>query len=98
MEWLEMAVKMSIVAGFIGSAISFLVSYVVLRPLETTLGRLQLTVDKLGEQLLRVEERWHDVDKKLVEVDQRARAAHHRIDGIDRILGRSHRHDEEGER
>ena len=45
MEWLEMAVKMSIVAGFIGSAISFLVSYVVLRPLETTLGRLQLTVD-----------------------------------------------------
>ena len=98
MDWLETAVKMSIVAGFIGSVISFLVSFIILRPLEATLGRLQTTVDKLDEQLVRVEERWHDVDKKLVEVDQRARAAHRRIDGIDRILGRSHHHDEEGER
>ena len=83
MDWLETAVKMSIVAGFIGSVISFLISYVVLRPLEATLGRLQNTVDKLDKQVARTEERWHDIDKKLVEVDQRARAAHHRIDGLE---------------
>ena len=80
MEWLETAVKMSIVAGFIGSVISFLVSYVVLRPLEATLSRLQVTVDKLGEQLTRTEERWHELDKHISEVDQRARSAHHRLD------------------
>ena len=80
MDWLETAVKMSVVAGAIGCAISFVINQVVLRPLDSTLGRLQLAVDHLSEQLARAEERWHELDIKLAEVDQRARAAHHRID------------------
>ena len=80
MDWLETAVKISVVAGAIGGAISFVINSLVLRPLETTLGRLQAAVDHLSEQLARAEERWHEVDIKLAEVDQRARSAHHRID------------------
>lgn len=80
MDWLETAVQISVVAGAIGGLISFLINFVVLRPLEATLGRLQLAVDHLAEQLVRAEDHWHDVDIKLAEVDQRARSAHHRID------------------
>ena len=80
MDWLETAVQISVVAGAIGGAISFVINYVVLRPLESTLAQLQLAVDHLAEQLVRAEDRWHDVDIKLAEVDQRARSAHHRID------------------
>ena len=80
MEWLETAVQISVIAGFIGGIISFLINAVVLKPLETTLARLQVTVDRLSEQLTRTEERWHDVDKKVAEIDQRARSAHRRLD------------------
>ena len=80
MDWLETAVQISVIAGFIGGIISYLINTIVLRPLESTLTRLQVIVDKLSEQLSRTEERWHDVDKKVAEVDQRARSAHHRLD------------------
>lgn len=80
MDWLETAVQISVVAGAIGGVISFVINYVVLRPLESTLLRLQMTVDKLDEQLVRSEDRWHELDRHLVDVDNRARSAHHRLD------------------
>ena len=80
MDWLETAVQISVIAGFIGGIISYLINTIVLRPLESTLTRLQVIVDKLSEQLSRTEERWHDIDKKVSEVDQRARSAHRRLD------------------
>ena len=80
MDWLETAVQISVVAGAIGGLISFLINFVVLRPLEATLARLQLAVDHLAEQLARAEERWHEVDRKLAAVDQCAKSAHKRLD------------------
>ena len=80
MDWLETAVQISVIAGAIGGAISFLINYVVLRPLEATLARLQLSVDHLADQLAHAEERWHEIDRKLAAVDQCAKSAHKRID------------------
>ena len=80
MDWLETAVQISVIAGAIGGAISFLINFVVLRPLEAALSRLQFAVDHLTDQLAHAEERWHEIDCKLTTVDQCAKSAHRRLD------------------
>jgi hypothetical protein len=78
MDWLDMAVQVSIVAGFIGAVFT----YVVLRPLNATITDLHYAIQDLRKDLRDSEERRHKMEIKLAEVDQRARVAHSRIDEI----------------
>jgi hypothetical protein len=77
-EWLDTAVQISIVAGFIGGVFT----YVVLRPLNATITDLHYAIQDLRKDLKDCEERRHIMEIKLAEVDQRARVAHSRIDEI----------------
>jgi hypothetical protein len=78
LEWLNTAVQISVVAGFIGSVFT----YVVLRPLNATITDLHYAIQDLRKDLRDSEERRHMMEIKLAEVDQRARVAHSRLDEL----------------
>jgi hypothetical protein len=87
-EMLESAVKLSVVLGFIGGVFS----YVVLRPLNSTMTELRVAVQELRKDLKDSEERRHKIEIKLAEVDQRAKVAHSRIDELVKFCQRNHEH------
>jgi hypothetical protein len=75
-EWINSAATICVLLGFIGG----LFSYFVLRPLNVAIVELQLTVKELRTELHRAEEKRQNLEIKVAEVDQRARAAHRRLD------------------
>lgn len=77
------------IAGAVATAFSF----AVLRPLNAAIARLEKTIEQVGEQLGRAEERWHTIDKKVAEIDQRARSAHKRLDTFTEFCHRTHEKD-----
>lgn len=81
---MNMEVLAQIVA--VASAISAAFHYIVLRPLDNTISRIEKMLDKFEERADREEAARHEVEVKLAEVDQRARAAHARLDEITKIL------------
>ena len=81
---MNMEILAQIVA--VASAISAAFHYIVLRPLDNTISRIEKMLDKFEERADREEAARHEVEVKLAEVDQRARAAHARLDEITKIL------------
>lgn len=77
MELINSAVTICALLGFIGGVVAY-----VLRPLNTAIVELQVTVKELRTELRGAEERRHDLEIKVAEIDQRARSAHHRIDEL----------------
>lgn len=73
----------TVVLGFMGGVFHF----AVLKPLNKAIENLDKAIGELRMDLLTAEDRRHEMELKLVEVDQRARSAHHRID---RLEGRTH--------
>jgi predicted nucleic acid-binding Zn-ribbon protein len=69
----------TIILGFMGAVFQ----YIVLRPLNHAIENLNGAVKELRNELQTAEERRHEMELKLVEVDQRARSAHHRIDKLE---------------
>ena len=57
-------------------------SFVILRPLNTAISELRDTIKELRKDVYTNEERRHDLEIKVAEVDQSARSAHHRIDTL----------------
>jgi hypothetical protein len=94
MDWLDTAVQVSIVAGFVGGVFT----YVVLRPLNFTMKDLRLAIQDLRKDLRDCEERRHMMEIKLAEVDQRARVAHSRIDELMKFCPYKHGFQHEHER
>jgi hypothetical protein len=82
-EWIHTAASVTVVLGFVAGVFS----YVILRPLNKAIGNLDTAIHELRMDLLTAEDRRHELEIKVAEVDQRARAAHHRID---RLEGRAH--------
>jgi flagellar motor component MotA len=69
----------TIVLGFFGS----IFQYVVLKPLNTTISELKLTIYDLRSAVKANEARWHSLEIKLTAVDQSAKSAHHRLDSLE---------------
>ena len=78
-ETIHYAASLTVILGFIGVVFS----YVVLRPLNTAISNLNEAVLDLRKEISAAENRWHDLEIKVAEIDQRARSAHHRIDGLE---------------
>ena len=57
-------------------------SYVVLRPLNTAISELRITIKELRNDIYANEERRHALEIKVAEINQSARSAHHRIDTL----------------
>jgi hypothetical protein len=69
----------TVILGFMGGTFHFF----VLRPLNRAIFNLDKAIGELRMDLLTAEDRRHEMELKLVEVDQRARSAHHRIDKLE---------------
>lgn len=78
MDELNNAATATIVLGFCGGVFS----YFILRPLNNSIVELRAAVKELRSELRTGEERRHNLEIKIAEVDQRAKAAHNRLDEI----------------
>lgn len=74
----------TVVLGFVGGVFS----WVILRPLNKAIDNLDRAIGELRMDLLTSEDRRHQMELHLVEVDQRARAAHHRVDDLARFCSK----------
>lgn len=66
------------------------INYFVLKPVSTQVTDIRVTVKEIQRELTNSREQIEEVKIKLAEVDQRARSAHHRIDGIVDICEKTH--------
>ena len=81
MEWIHTAASVTVVIGFMAGVFS----YSVLKPLNKAIDNLDRAIGELRMDLLTSEDRRHQMELHLVEVDQRARSAHHRVDDLARF-------------
>jgi hypothetical protein len=58
--------------------------YVILQPLNTSIELLCEAVKELRKEIRIGEERRHEMELKIADIEARARSAHHRIDGLER--------------
>lgn len=58
--------------------------YAVIKPLTGAIADLRELIHDMREDLQRNEEKRHEMDLRLVAVEESAKSAHHRIDGIER--------------
>ncbi len=79
MEWIHTAASVTVVLGFMAGVFS----YVILKPLNKAIGNLDEAIGELRMDLMTAEDRRHELEVKVAEIDQRARAAHHRIDRLE---------------
>ncbi len=78
MEILNNVATASVVLGFCGGVFS----YFILKPLNNAIVELRVAVKELRSDLRTAEERRHNMEIKMAEIDQRAKAAHDRLDEI----------------
>jgi hypothetical protein len=78
MEYLSSMAAATVVLGFIWG----IFSVAILRPLNNSIVELRDATKALRAEMHENEERRHQQDIKIAEIDQRARSAHHRIDEI----------------
>lgn len=83
LEWIHIAASGTVVFGFVAGVFS----YVILRPLNKAISDLNQAIGELRMDLLTAEDRRHELEIKVAEIDQRARSAHHRIDRLDSMMG-----------
>ena len=81
MEWLGTAAQITIILSFFGAAFSF----VILRPLQSSMTELKSSIDKLSAKFEKADERHRSLEVRVEGIDQRARSAHHRLDTISKI-------------
>jgi F0F1-type ATP synthase membrane subunit b/b' len=78
LDVLNNAATATIVLGFCGGVFSFF----ILRPLNNAIVELRVAVKELRSDLRTAEERRQQLEIKVAEIDQRAKAAHNRLDEI----------------
>ena len=78
MEWLSHAVSLSNIFTFICAVFA----YVVIRPLNQTLSRLEKAVEKLTEEQQNTREIQHRMEGELRELKYAVQKAHDRIDAF----------------
>jgi hypothetical protein len=58
--------------------------YSILRPLNTSIELLSEAIKELRKEIKENEERRHDMEIKITEIDARAKSAQHRLDNLER--------------
>ncbi|WP_295155108.1 hypothetical protein [Selenomonas sp. AE3005] len=74
----------------IGGAIWSIVSYVILKPLDKSIGRLEKSLDIMTVKLDEANRRSHDIEIKLAAVEQSAMQAHKRLDFLVKFCRQTH--------
>lgn len=78
MEIINVMAASTVVLTFVWCIFSF----VILKPLNTSITELREVVKELRKDVYDNEARRHDLEIKVAEVDQSAKSAHHRIDTL----------------
>lgn len=76
---LNNAVQIITIVGFA----SLVVKLIIIGPLQSAIGTLQKAVEKMESLLNRLSDEQKNIDKRLVAVEQSAKSAHHRLDGLE---------------
>lgn len=71
---------------FIGGVAGWCINKGVINPLATAIKMLQRTVEKFENTVRDMGNRQHEIDKRLVAVEQSAKSAHHRLDGVEEVM------------
>ena len=79
---LETGEQLVVILGFFGAVFSF----AILRPLNNAIVKLELMISELRDDMRHNEERRHEMEIKIAEIDQRSRSAHHRMDDFQETL------------
>ena len=74
----------------IGGAIWSIVSYVILKPLDKSIGRLEKSLDIMTVKLEEENKHSHNIEIKLAAVEQSARSAHKRLDFLTKFCRETH--------
>lgn len=82
MEYLGTAAQITIILSFFGAVFSFM----ILRPLQSSMTELKSSIDKLSSKFEKADERHRSLEVRVEGIDQRARSAHHRLDTISKII------------
>ena len=82
MDVLTTAVQVSILGGAIWSVIS----YIVLKPIDNSINRLEKSIDKIDGKTDEINRRSYQLERELAVIDQRARSAHHRLDDMTKFF------------
>ena len=77
----SVAVQVTIIGGAIWS----IVSYVILKPLDKSIGRLEKSLDLMTVKINEAKQRSHDVEIKLAIVEQSLKSAHKRLDFLTKL-------------
>lgn len=85
---MNMEVLAQIVA--VGSGIAAAFHFAVLKPLNEAIVRLDYTLQRMDDQLHKMEDAHHLLDIKVTEIDQRAKAAHARLDELMKMIRFNH--------
>ena len=73
------AVQLITVVGFV----SLLVKQLIINPLQTAIVALNKAVEEFKTVLTRIEREQNSIDRRLVVVEESAKSAHKRIDGME---------------
>lgn len=79
---LEIAGQLIIVAGFICGCFK----YIVINPLQHAIEALGNGVECLNRNLERLQDQQHDLEKRVVALEQSVKSAHHRIDTLEELI------------
>jgi prefoldin subunit 5 len=58
--------------------------YVILNPLNSAIESLSEAIKELRQEIKNGEERRHEMELRITEIDARAKSAHHRLDSLER--------------
>lgn len=85
MELINEVASLCAMLGFLGGVVAY-----VLRPLNTAIVELRMTVKELRAELKEADERRQELEIKVAEIDHRARSAHHRLDFLTEFCKKTH--------
>ena len=85
-DMINTAVQVTVIGGAIWS----IVSYVILKPLDKSIGRLEKSLDIMTVKLDETNKRSHDIELKLAAVEQSAKSAHKRLDFLTKFCRETH--------
>lgn len=76
---LNNTVQIITIVGFAAAV----VKYLIVTPLQMSIGQLQRAIEKMEAVLSDLAEEQKSIDKRLVAVEESAKSAHKRIDGME---------------
>lgn len=83
---MELLVQITAVAGFVGGIIGWCINKGIISPLSIAITALQETIKEFRDVVDNLKQEQHEIDKRLVVVEQSAKSAHHRLDGLEEVI------------